>query len=142
MFVEGKLAVDDRGSVSFVNGASIQGFVRFYIVRNHSARFIRAWHGHQRERKLVTAASGAAIVCCVKVDNWDHPSAELPVNRYVLSAASPSALYIPPGYANGAMSLTDGTTLCYFSNASVDDSATDDFRFPARHWNPWDVVER
>lgn len=91
---------------------------------------------------MVTTTAGAALICCVEVDDWEQPSSTLAVSRYVLSAERPSALYIPPGYANGAMSLTPETTLCYFSDVSVVDSGKDDFRFPARYWDPWEVVER
>lgn len=111
-------------------------------MRNHSVSFVRAWHGHRRERKLVTVVAGSALICCVKVDDWEQPSTKVDINRYVISAERPSALYIPSGYANGAMTLTSRTTICYFSDVSVADSGKDDFRFPARYWNPWDVVER
>ena len=134
--------MDDRGSVAFVNGADLSGFVRFYLVRNHARNFVRAWHGHQRERKLVTVVAGAALVCCVQVDDWDAPSHDLEIHRFVLSADRPAVLSIPAGFANGSMSLTDGTVICYFSDTAIEDAGADDFRFPARIWDPWHVVER
>ena len=51
-------------------------------------------------------------------------------------------LEIPAGYANGAMSLLPGTRLMYLSDATLDGSLGDDFRYPARHWDPWHVEER
>lgn len=116
--------------------------MRFYLVRNHAQHFIRAWHGHKYERKLVSVVSGVALVCCVRIDDWNHPSPGLEVHRYVLSAERPSVLYVPPGFANGSMNLNPDTTVCYFSDIAAEDAASDDFRFPARLWNPWDVVER
>ena len=50
---------------------------------------------------------GSMLVCAVKIDNWDAPSPTLPIHRYVLSDRSPAVLYIPAGYANGFMSLTE-----------------------------------
>jgi dTDP-4-dehydrorhamnose 3,5-epimerase len=140
--IEGALAVDDRGSVAFVNAFAFDGVKRFYIVRNHTRGFVRAWHGHQHEAKFVGAVSGSALVCCVEVDDWAHPSPDLPVSRFVLSSSRPAILAIPPGYANGFMSLTDDAGLMFFSTSSVEDSATDDYRYPARHWDPWTIEER
>ena len=125
-----------------MNEASLNGFVRFYLVRNNMTNFVRAWHGHQRERKLVSVVAGSALVCCVGIDNWSTPSADLQVHRFVLSAEKPAVLSIPAGFANGSMSLRDGTAICYFSDATVEESRSDDFRYPARTWNPWHVAER
>lgn len=140
--IEGALAVDDRGSVSFVNDFDFAGVKRSYLVTNHRAGFVRAWHGHRREAKYVTLVRGAAIVAAVKIDNWDSPSRDLPIHRQVLSAQKPAVLYLPAGYANGFMSLTDDATLMFFSTATVNESRDDDIRFDARYWNAWEVVER
>jgi dTDP-4-dehydrorhamnose 3,5-epimerase-like enzyme len=139
---KGGLAVDDRGALGFVNDADLQPVRRFYTVRNHNAGFIRAWHGHRHERKLVTVVAGSALVCAVQVDDWDNPSADLPVVRHVLTASAPSVLDIPAGWANGAMSLTADATLLYLSTSILAESHGDDIRFPSRFWDPWHVEER
>jgi dTDP-4-dehydrorhamnose 3,5-epimerase len=138
----GDLAVDDRGEVSFVNDFDFAGVKRFYTVRNHRQGFIRAWHAHRREAKYVTVVSGAALVGAVQIDDWEHPSPGLPVKRFVLSDRKPRVLYIPPGYANGFMSLTIHAHLVFFSTSSLEDSLGDDVRFDARHWDIWTVDER
>ena len=138
----GALAVDDRGEVGFVNDFSFQGVKRFYTVSNHRSNFVRAWHGHRREAKYVTAVTGAAVVGAVKVDNWDNPSRDLPVERFVLSAKSPAVLFIPAGYANGFMSLTEDLKLMFFSTSTLDESAGDDIRLESRLWDVWRVTER
>ena len=140
--IEGALAVDDRGSVSFVNDFDFAGVKRCYLVTNHRAGFVRAWHGHRREAKYVMLVRGAAIVAAVKIDDWDSPSRDLPIHRHVLSAQKPAVLYLPAGYANGFMSLTDDATLMFFSTSTVEESRGDDIRFDARYWYPWEVVER
>jgi dTDP-4-dehydrorhamnose 3,5-epimerase-like enzyme len=138
----GGLAVDDRGEVGFVNGFDFAGVKRFYTVRNHRAGFVRAWHAHRKEAKYVTAVSGAALVGAVRIDDWDKPSASLPVVRHVLAAAQPKVLFIPAGYANGFMSLTDDTRLMFFSTSTLDESKNDDVRYDARHWDIWTIEER
>jgi dTDP-4-dehydrorhamnose 3,5-epimerase len=138
----GDLAVDDRGEVSFVNDFNFAGVKRFYTVRNHRQGFIRAWHAHRREAKYVTVVAGAALIGAVEIDDWDRPSPGLPVKRFVLSARKPRVLYIPPGFANGFMSLAGDTHLMFFSTSSLEESLGDDVRYDARHWDIWTVDER
>ena len=140
--IEGGLAVDDRGRVSFVNDFEFTGVRRFYMVSNHSAGSVRAWHAHRREAKYVFVASGAAIVGAVAVDNWEEPSRTTEVHRYVLSANKPSILYIPAGYANGFKSLTADATIMFFSTATMEEAKNDDVRYDAHYWDIWSVVER
>jgi dTDP-4-dehydrorhamnose 3,5-epimerase len=140
--IRGGLATDDRGEVGFVNEFDFADVKRFYMVSNHRQGFIRAWHAHRKEGKYVLVVKGAAMVCGVKIDDWDQPSRDLQIHRYVLSERLPSALYLPPGYANGFMSLTDNAKLLFFSTATLEDSLGDDIRYDARYWDPWTVEER
>ena len=142
VLLSGALAADDRGELAFVNDFHFDGVKRFYIVSNHRQGFVRAWHGHKREAKYVTAVSGAAVVGAVRIDNWDQPSRDLTVDRFVLSAHRPAVLYIPAGFANGFMSLTADLKLMFFSTSSLEESQGDDFRYDARYWDIWSVVER
>jgi dTDP-4-dehydrorhamnose 3,5-epimerase len=103
---------------------------------------VRAWHAHRREAKYVTAVRGAAVVGAVRVDDWESPARDLPVDRFVLSAGKPAVLYIPAGYANGFMSLTPGLKLMFFSTATLEESLNDDVRYDSRYWDIWHVVER
>lgn len=140
--IEGGSAVDDRGELVFVNGFHFEGVKRFYMVSNHRAGFVRAWHGHRREAKYMTVVQGATIVAAVAIDNWEHPSKNAQVHRYILSAQKPTVLFIPAGYANGFMSLTTDVKLLVFSTSTLEESQGDDVRFDARYWDPWQVVER
>jgi dTDP-4-dehydrorhamnose 3,5-epimerase-like enzyme len=138
----GDLAVDERGEVGFVNDFDFSGVKRFYTVRNHHRGFVRAWHGHRQEAKYVTVVAGTALVAAVQVDDWQRPSKSLEVVRYVLSAARPRVLFIPPGHANGFMSLTDDARVMFFSTATLAESQGDDIRFDARYWDVWTIEER
>jgi len=140
--VQGGLAVDDRGEVGFVNDFDFAGVKRFYIVSNHRAGFVRAWHAHRREAKYVLVVQGAAVVGAVPIDNWETPSKDTKVSRFVLSAKKPAVLYIPAGYANGFMSLTKDAKLLFLSTSSLDESRDDDVRYDARYWDIWRVEER
>lgn len=138
----GGLAVDDRGEIAFVNEFNFEGVKRFYMVSNHKAGYVRAWHAHRNEAKYITAVLGEAVVGAVKIDDWQKPSRDLSVERFVISSKKPQVLYIPPGYANGFMSLTPDLKLMFFSTATLQESAKDDIRYDARFWDIWQVIER
>jgi len=140
--IEGGFSIDDRGQVSFVNGFDFNGVKRFYMVSNHRAGFVRAWHAHRCEAKYVLVVRGAAIIATVKIDNWVVPSKDVPVQRFVLSAQKPIVLFIPAGYANGFMSLTEGAQIIFFSTSSLEESKGDDVRYDAYYWDAWQIVER
>jgi dTDP-4-dehydrorhamnose 3,5-epimerase-like enzyme len=142
ILIEGGLAVDDRGQVSFVNDYNFEGVKRFYMVSNHQQHFVRAWHGHKLESKYVMVVSGVAIVAAVAIDDWQSPARDLEIHRYVLSANRPSVLFIPAGYANGFKTLTADTKIMFFSTATLEESKGDDYRFDAYYWNPWEVAPR
>src|SRR3569833_517244 len=129
VLMTGGLAADDRGELGFVNDFNFAGVKRYYTVANYSQGIIRAWHGHRREAKYVTAVAGAAVVGAVKIDHWEAPAKDLTVERFVLSAHTPSVLYIPAGYANGFMSLTQDLKLMFFSTSTLAESQSDDFRY-------------
>ena len=140
--IRGGLAVDDRGAVSFVNEFNFNGVKRFYMVENHAQGFVRAWHAHKNEAKYVLVVKGSALIGTVEINDWDNPSKEQKVNRFVLSEKNPAVLYIPKGYANGFMSLAPDTKLVFFSTSTLDESLNDDFRYDSRHWDIWQVEER
>lgn len=139
---KGDLAVDDRGTVSFVNGFDFKGVKRFYVVENHRQGFIRAWHAHKNEAKYVNVVKGSALVCAVEIDNWENPSPNQKIFRFVLSEKNPSVLYIPKGFANGFMSLTEDAKLVFYSTSSLEESKDDDYRYDSRLWDPWTIEER
>lgn len=140
--IKGDISIDDRGSVSFINEFNFDNIKRAYIVENYNQGFIRAWHGHKNEEKYVQVISGSALIAGVKIDNWDKPSLDLEVHKFVLSEFKPSILYIPRGYANGFKTLSVGSKLIFYSTSTLEDSINDDFRFKFDLWNPWDVEYR
>ena len=140
--LEGGLAVDDRGQIQFCNAFDLKPIRRFYVVSNHEAQFVRAWHAHRKEAKFVTVLSGSAIVAAVRIDDWKNPDKNAKVERFVLSEKKPAVLQIPAGYANGFKTLEAGTKILFLSTATLEESAGDDVRYPAAHWNPWVIEPR
>ena len=129
--------VDDRGTLSFLNDLTDFKVKRLYIVDNHSQGFIRAWHGHKFESKLLFVIQGAVKVGAVKLDDFVTPDKNQEVSEYVLSINGPRALIIPQGYANGFKTLTQDAKLLILSDKSLAESRDDDFRFQFDYWNIW-----
>lgn len=142
ILLEGGLAVDDRGQIGFVNDFDFTDVQRFYWVTNHRSGFVRAWHAHRHEAKYVTVVKGSALIGAVEIDDWENPSKDNKVWRYVLNVHKPAVLYIPAGYANGFKSLTDDAKLIFFSTSTLAETHGDDIRYDAYYWNPWKVIER
>jgi len=142
MLISGGLAIDDRGALQFANDFDLSAYKRFYIIRNHESRFVRAWHAHKIEGKAFTVIDGAAVIGAVQVTDWDNPDRSVTPQRVVLSSAMPSVYVIPPGFANGLMTLQPNTEVLVFSTLAIDDAMKDDFRFDSRYWNIWSIEER
>jgi dTDP-4-dehydrorhamnose 3,5-epimerase len=140
--IQGNIATDDRGSLAFINGFDISSFKRFYIVKNHASNFIRAWHGHLKEAKAILVIEGSAIVCAVKMDDPISPNKSNEVARKVMSSSNPTAFFIPAGYANGFMTLSEDAQILVFSSTTLEESQGDDYRFKFDYWNPWEIVPR
>tara|TARA_R110000824_G_scaffold375398_1_gene566295 strand:- start:1399 stop:1812 length:414 start_codon:yes stop_codon:yes gene_type:complete len=133
--IDGGVAVDDRGQLSFVNDFNFENVKRFYMVENHEKGFIRAWHGHKKEGKYVYVPSGAILIGAVDLDTEQ-------IDRFVLSSSKPQVLYIPPGYANGFMNLQDNTKVIFFSTSTLEESVGDDIRFEWDKWDIWNIERR
>ncbi len=142
--IKGGIAVDDRGTVSFVNEFDFKEVKRSYIVRNFSNDTIRAFHGHLKEAKYVYVISGSAVVNVVKMTSPENPSKSEEVKKFILSEKNPSVLFIPGGYANGFKVLEKGTVIMFFSTATLEESKNDDYRFPYDYWGTkiWEVENR
>ncbi|SRR6266567_4739870 len=142
--IKGGLAVDDRGQVSFVNGFSFAKIERFYMVENFSTEVVRAFHGHLKEEKFVLVVGGAAIVATVQLDDPSNPNRDAKPVRFVLSERQPQILHVPAGFANGFRPLEPKTRILFFSTATLEDSAKDDYRFPHDYWGKevWEVEFR
>jgi len=67
-----------------------------------------------------------------------NPDKKLEVKEYLLNPEN-SVLFVPGGYANGAMNLTKENEIRYFSSTTLKESSKDDYRIDAKFWDPWTV---
>lgn len=129
--IKGGLFADDRGFLRFVNDFSFKDVKRFYQVENHEKGFIRAWHGHEHEGKYVYVSKGSALVGAVNLETEE-------VSKFTLTSQLPTILHIPPGFANGFMTLEEDTIIMFFSTSTLEESSGDDIRFDYDKWNIWE----
>lgn len=129
--ISGGIAVDDRGSVRFINDFNFKNVKRFYHVTNHRRGFIRAWHGHKKEGKYVYVSSGTALIGVVDMKTEE-------ISKFIVSSKSPKILWIPPGNYNGFKSLEENTSILFFSTTILEESLGDDIRKDYDEWNIWD----
>ena len=143
--LKGSKVTDDRGSLTFNNEFKLTDVKRTYIVENHGANFIRAWHGHKKEKKYIMCLSGAAIVCYTPLIEGESVTVDPPflINRKILSPNG-DVLEIPAGMYNGWKSLTDDTKLMVFSCSTLEESLNDDIRKEVEYFDTscWQVVQR
>ncbi len=132
--IEGGIHTDHRGQISFVNGMVFDEIVRFYIISNSEEQPLRAWQGHKIDNKYFYCVQGSIRVHFVKVDNWESPSKDLPVESVLLSANESKVLHLPEGYANAIESLEPGSKLISFSTLPLDRTHEDDVRFSMEMW--------
>jgi len=140
--IDGKRLFDNRGSVSFSNTFSFSEIKRFYIVHNYNKNFIRAWHAHKKEEKYFFCVEGSCQISCVAVNNFKNPNKSSKIYSWVLSDQKPEIIFIPKGYANGSMNFSINTKILVFSSSTLQQSASDDYRYPFDYWNPWSIIKR
>ncbi len=141
---ESKVGTDDRGTfVPWLQHAEALEFApdlkvkRVYYVYNYGAGVVRGFHFHQQEWKIFTICAGAAKFVAL---DPDHPE---DVHTFISSSRKPNVIVIPPGYANGWVSLEPNTILICGSTSSFEESIKDDARMdPYKFGDVWTVKGR
>lgn len=132
--ITGGIHRDARGSVAYVNDFDFKGVKRFYAVTHSDTKIFRGWHGHKHETKHLLVTRGSFLVAWVIVDDWEHPSESLVVNKEILRADEPVVLRVQAGTAVGFKALEMDSTLMVFSDLTLDEAKRDDIRFGEDYW--------
>ena len=135
--VAGGISVDERGIITHVNDFDMSDIERFYVIHQNETSVIRAWHGHQFEKKYFYVLKGSFTMAFVKVDNWDNPSTELKPEIYTLSSDKSEVLCIPEGYANGLKANEPDSVLLVYSNKVLSEAVNDSWRYDKDMWVDW-----
>ncbi len=142
--IDVQLSYDDRGELVHCNNFNFQKnkIKRFYQISNHEINFVRAWHGHKREKKYILILQGSLKLCTIKIDNWKNPSKNLEKNTFILNEKNPQILYIPGGFVHGSQNLNANTKFIVFSNFDINESLKDDYRYDSNFWGNWNIKHR
>lgn len=139
--IKGSSFLDQRGSIRFVNEFHFEGVKRFYSINHPDPGVIRAWQGHQLEKKYFYPLAGRFVVAWVKIDDFNAPSKSLIPEYHILSAQNSEILSVPKGYANGLKALEPNSELMVFSNLDLNDSVKENIRYPADWWLDWGKIK-
>lgn len=135
---------DDRGVfVPFLNNThqlpDQKGLIikRMYYAYNYGKGVIRGFHFHLKEWKYFIIVNGAAKFVAL------NPNDPRDIHTFISSARKPNLIVVPPGYANGWISLEDNTVLVCGSTASFEESIADDMRYDPYKWGDvWTIKAR
>lgn len=136
-FIEGAFSIDYRGKITHVNSLNMDEIKRFYIIYHPDDSIIRAWHGHQNEKKWFYAIKGSWNCAFVKIDDWENPSINLKPEEFHLTDKKSQILCVPEGYANGLKALEPDSIMMVFSNKIFSDALKDSWRYDKKLWVNW-----
>lgn len=136
--IQGDTYIDDRGKLDYFNDFDMSPIKRVYFTTHFNLDVVRAWQGHIIESRWFICVTGSFKVKLIKIDNWEAPSNQLPVENYVLSSEKKQVLYIPNGYVNGFRALKTESKLMIMSNYNFNEIKNDQIRFDQNKWNEWD----
>jgi len=134
--IKGDFFSDNRGIMRFVNDFSFSDVKRFYFIKHFDSKVIRAWQGHQLEKKYFYPISGSFVVAWVKIDDFEKPSKDLIPNHHILSSTITEVLSIPKGYANGLKALEPNSEILVFSDMGIIESEKK-YSYPSDWWFDW-----
>jgi len=133
---------DDRGYLvpvtNILKDKLNKDIKRVYIAGNFGKGIIRGFHYHKKEIKIFYIAHGSAKFVAI---NPENPEKDRFI--FVTSDRHPNLIIIPPGYANGWMSLENNTILMSISTSTFEESVKDDIRYDPYKWGDvWAVKGR
>ena len=140
--IQGGIFSDERGTLRFVNDFRFSDVKRFYFIKHPNTSIVRAWQGHQFEKKYFYPVSGSFVIAWVKIDDFENPSDNLISEYHILSANNSEILSVPKGYANGLKALEPDSEIVIFSDLSLEDSVQENIRYPADKWLDWEKIKK
>jgi len=129
-FIVGGYHTDSRGLLRFVNEFDMKQIRRMYIIEPKFGQ-IRAWQGHKKEQKWFFVLEGSFLIQKVSMQVPEHRS------KMIVLAEDNRVVHIDSGNYNGFEALTEGSKMLVFSDYTIDEAASDDFRMSMEElaWN-------
>lgn len=132
--IQGGLAKDLRGQIRFVNDFDMSLVKRFYIIKNADSELIRGWRAHRIEQRWFYVISGSFIMNIVKIDDWDSPSQNLPIESKTLNVHDNQVLHLSEGYGTAFFALEENSEILVFSNFGIEHAPSDNYTWPSDYF--------
>jgi len=129
-FIQGGIAKDHRGQIRFVNDFDMSQVKRFYIIKNTDLDLVRGWRAHRLEQRWFYVLSGKFSVDVVKIDDWDHTSSDLPIEKIILDSTENKVLHLSVGYGTAFQALESNSELLVFADFGIENAQNDDYTYP------------
>lgn len=129
MILNGKKHEDERGIITYNNDFDASEIKRIYTIVNHSVDFIRGWQGHKIEQRWFACMKGEFEISVIEIDNFENPSEDLMIYKYILEDKELTYLHIPAGCITAIQAKTEGSKLLVLSDYALGE-IQDEYRFP------------
>jgi dTDP-4-dehydrorhamnose 3,5-epimerase-like enzyme len=129
-FITGGQFSDQRGLLRFVNDFDMKQIRRMYLIEPKFGQ-IRAWQGHKNEQKWFFVLEGSFLIQTVSMQEQQNRL------KMIVLAEDNRVIHINSGNYNGFEALTEGSKMLVFSDHTIDEAASDDFRMSLEElaWN-------
>lgn len=129
-FITGGQFSDQRGLLRFVNDFDMKQIRRMYLIEPTFGQ-IRAWQGHKKEQKWFFVLEGSFLIQTVSMQEQQNRS------KMIVLAEDNRVIHINSGNYNGFEALAEGSKMLVFSDQTIDEAASDDFRMNMEElaWN-------
>lgn len=131
--ITGGKHTDQRGTVYYNNDFDVSQVKRMYIIENADSTVVRAWQGHRIEQRWFSAIRGTISIKLIKIDNWEAPSKNLPVETFTLNSDQFIILHIPKGYISSIQALEKNSRLLVMADTFLGET-NDEYRLPADYF--------
>lgn len=133
MVLEGKRHEDARGIITYNNDFDASKIKRIYTIENHSTELIRGWQGHEIEQRWLACMRGSFEISVMKIDDFQQPSKDLTVNKYLLKDKNLTFLHLPSGHITAIQAIEEGSKLLVLADYALGE-IQDEYRFPLEYF--------
>lgn len=128
MILKGNRHEDIRGIITYNNEFDATKIKRIYTIENHSTEFVRGWQGHKIEQRWFACMKGKFEISVIVIDDFDNPSTNAKINKYILSSEALTYLHIHAGCLTAIRSLEEESKLLVLADYELGE-IEDEYRF-------------
>jgi|SRR5690606_37781422 len=132
--IQGGSAVDNRGTIRFVNDFNMSAVKRFYLIRNANLDLVRGWRAHRIEQRWFYVIAGSFQFNLIKIDDWEKPDRDLAVEQVILESLENKILHVPQGFATAFKAIEPNSEMLVYADNSLEHSKFDDYTFDLNYF--------